>query len=138
MPNLHTLQILDFPTVEASKIEKALALAMAEYTYTTVKILSCVVNALAIAPHFPTVEHVTLLHPRPLGSPLNISDLMFAVSDWALNFIYHPPKWLDSGCWDNVVRLDLSSQLYLRVNQCELYESKHYAVMCRFFPLTTS
>lgn len=114
MPNLETLQILDAP-VETEAIRKALSQAMAKFTYPSVKTLSCIIHLLDIAPHFPNVEHVTLLHARSnYESDIN-TELQI------LKWKHTPPAWMSSGCWDNVKRLDLTSEMYLSGHSYILY-----------------
>lgn len=142
MPNLVAVQIFDAPVntwdrPRAVILDGALAQAMAKgkYIYKTVKVLSCVIQCLSIAPHFPLVDHVTLLHSRPHSSDVRCTSAG-ATSDWFYGFRYFSPSWVNSRCWDNVRILDISSSLYLHVKSADIYEGEtiilHYqcAITC--------
>lgn len=123
MPHLETLQILHAP-LDTEPMQLALSQAMkkAKYVYPTVTTLTCVIHLLDISPHFPNVEHVTLLHSR--SSPNATPQVRYAQAtiEWLNVTLRDHPAWLSSGCWENVKRLDLSSELYLYIDQGRLYE----------------
>ena len=96
MPELGTVQILDAPG-STDRLRIALSQAMTKFVYPSVKTLTCSLDILDIAPHFPGVVHVTLL----LG----------CLDDGPKGF--QTPTWISNGCWSNVKKLDLSYQLYL-------------------------
>lgn len=96
MPELETVQILDAPG-STHRLRIALSQAMTKFVYPSIKTLTCSLDILDIAPHFPGVVHVTLLLGRLSEGPKG----------------FQTPTRISSGCWNNVRKQDLSYRLYL-------------------------